>query len=98
MPKPIIAVSGKQGQLGSELQQLATVYPAYEFVFAGRDVLDLADSSSIEQFFQQYKPLFFINCAAYTAVDKARIKTMRLRSMLLRWALLQHYANNTRQH
>jgi len=71
MPKPIIAVSGKQGQLGSELQQLATVYPAYEFVFAGRDVLDLTDRSSIEHFFQQYKPLFFINCAAYTAVDKA---------------------------
>ena len=71
MPKPIIVVSGKQGQLGSELQQLAAVYPAYKFVFAGRDVLDLSDSSSIEQFFQQYKPVFFINCAAYTAVDKA---------------------------
>ena len=71
MAKPIIAISGKHGQLGSELQQLATEHAQYEFIFAGRDLLDLTSNTSIEQFFQQFKPTYFINCAAYTAVDKA---------------------------
>jgi dTDP-4-dehydrorhamnose reductase len=71
MPKPIIAVSGKNGQLGSELQQLAVAYPHYEFVFASRDELDLTSTDSIKVFFSENNPRFFINCAAYTAVDKA---------------------------
>ncbi|MGN6619081.1 MAG: dTDP-4-dehydrorhamnose reductase [Ilyomonas sp.] len=71
MKKPLIAVTGKNGQLGSELNDLAASSNSFDFVFAGRDELDLADLSSIESFFKKYKPDYFINCAAYTAVDKA---------------------------
>lgn len=71
MAQPIIAVSGKNGQLGNELQLLTGALPGYDFVFTDRDELDLADPAAIEQFFTQHKPAFFIHGGAYTAVDKA---------------------------
>jgi len=71
MNLPLIAVSGKNGQLGSELQQLAKSYSQYQFLFADKAQLDLSKKHSIEDFFKQHKPDYFINCAAYTAVDKA---------------------------
>ena len=64
-------VSGKNGQLGSELQLLAPSFSKMNLVFAGKEELNLADEYSVEVFFQNHKPAFFINCAAYTAVDKA---------------------------
>lgn len=71
MQKPVVAVSGKNGQLGNELQNAAKTNNTFEFVFAGREELNLSDASTIESFFEKYHPNFFINCAAYTAVDKA---------------------------
>ena len=70
--KPIVVVTGKNGQLGWELQQLASSFQdQYEFVFTDRTMLDLGAPESIAPFFDSVKPQFFINCAAYTAVDKA---------------------------
>ncbi len=70
--KPIVVVTGKNGQLGWELQQLAAFFEhQYQFIFTDRTQLDLSDSSSIHPFFASIKPQYFINCAAYTAVDKA---------------------------
>jgi dTDP-4-dehydrorhamnose reductase len=40
-------------------------------IFTDRQVLDLNVPESIPAFFDQYQPQYFINCAAYTAVDKA---------------------------
>ncbi|MFZ6023680.1 MAG: dTDP-4-dehydrorhamnose reductase [Bacteroidota bacterium] len=71
MSKPVILVTGKQGQLGWELTQLAGAYPQYDFVFADRTTMDLSDDDSLRKCFEQYKPDYCINCAAYTAVDKA---------------------------
>ncbi len=72
MLKPIIAITGRNGQLGYELEQLANVFAdRFTFVLADRNLLDLERASSIADFFQQYHPAYFINCAAYTAVDKA---------------------------
>lgn len=72
MAKPLIAVSGKNGQLGWELHQLHAAFShAYEFVFCDRETLDLNRPETIEDFFLLCKPQYFINCAAYTAVDKA---------------------------
>lgn len=73
MSKPLVVVTGKNGQLGWELQQLvADAETAFDFLFTGREELDLSDPEMIVAFFQQYKPAYFINCAAYTAVDKAK--------------------------
>ncbi len=72
MSKPLIVVTGKNGQLGSELQLLAPVCIAqYDFLFVDRTQLDLSSNDSIDSFFATHKPSVVINCAAYTAVDKA---------------------------
>ncbi|RXK87125.1 dTDP-4-dehydrorhamnose reductase [Filimonas effusa] len=69
--KHTILVSGGYGQLGFELERLAPALSAFEFIFTDRDTLDITDPGAVAKAFEQHKPAFFINCAAYTAVDKA---------------------------
>jgi dTDP-4-dehydrorhamnose reductase len=64
-------VTGADGQLGRSLQQLAHTLPQYHFVFANRSVLAIDDSAAIAQLFAQHPIAWCINCAAYTAVDRA---------------------------
>lgn len=72
MSKPLVVITGKQGQLGWELQQLAgTCDDNLDLLFTGKEELDLADIAAIPVFFEKHTPAYFINCAAYTAVDKA---------------------------
>ncbi len=72
MMKPLVVVTGKNGQLGWELQQLASSYEnSYRFVFADRDSLNLQMPETIVPFLAELQPRYIINCAAYTAVDKA---------------------------
>jgi dTDP-4-dehydrorhamnose reductase len=66
-----ILVTGGSGQLGQSLNSIATNYPHYAFTFANRADLDLNDSNSINDFFKRHQFDLIINCAAYTAVDKA---------------------------
>lgn len=69
--KPGILVTGKNGQLGRELQAIAPLYPQYQFIFTDRSELDITNQEDINNFFEKYAPEFCINAAAYTAVDKA---------------------------
>ena len=69
--KPVIIVSGKNGQLGKELQDVESSNKNLQFIFFDKNELSIADEQSITKTFEQYSPSFFINCAAYTAVDKA---------------------------
>jgi len=72
MPKiKTILVTGKNGQLGCTLKSLESQYPQYQFTFTGREELDLSCSQSIVTFFENNRFDVVINCAAYTAVDKA---------------------------
>jgi dTDP-4-dehydrorhamnose reductase len=66
-----ILVTGSKGQLGSELQELAESYPAYRFLFTDVAELDITDAGAIHTLFTRERPDVIINCAAYTAVDKA---------------------------
>ena len=66
-----ILVTGSNGQLGSELQDLAANLPGFDFIFLSRTNLSLNDTGAITGTVAQHKPSFVINCAAYTAVDKA---------------------------
>lgn len=66
-----VLVTGSNGQLGSSLKALARNYPTFEFIYADIDVLDLADKNAVISFFEANKPDYVLNCAAYTAVDKA---------------------------
>lgn len=67
--KPIL-VTGGTGQVGTALQRLGPRF-GVEIVAPGRDVLDLASLPSIEAMLRSRAWGAVINCAAYTAVDKA---------------------------
>jgi len=69
--KPVVVVTGMNGQLGWELQQLVGSFPSLDFLFTDRSLLDLSNPASIPDFFKNHKAQYVINCAAYTAVDKA---------------------------
>ena len=65
-----ILVTGANGQLGSEIKELEKQFPNYHFIFTDVDVLDITCEMEVEDFFNENRPDFIINCAAYTAVDK----------------------------
>lgn len=71
MKKPTVIVSGKNGQLGNELQDASVLFPQFHYYFFGKDELDISNNSALEKIFAEYRPAYFINTAAYTAVDKA---------------------------
>jgi len=72
-----ILVTGGDGQLGSALKKLAGDYKDYIFTFIDVRDLDLTDSSAMAAFLGTHQPGILINCAAYTAVDKAESETDR---------------------
>ena len=60
MSKPLVVVTGKNGQLGWELQQQVLNNPGgFDFLFAGREELDLSDPSSIIPFFRKTRTCVF---------------------------------------
>ncbi len=70
-----ILVIGTNGQLGSEIRELSTHYPQYTFTFADHSTLDLSNLCIFENYFEDKVFDAIINCAAYTAVDKAESDT-----------------------
>ena len=65
-----ILVTGTNGQLGSEIKELSTNY-SYNFFFTDRNSIDITNKEDIRNFCQKNNINAIINCAAYTAVDKA---------------------------
>ena len=61
-----ILVTGANGQLGTELQKLLP-----DAIFADVDVLDITDMDAVKTFVKNNQIDVVVNCAAYTAVDKA---------------------------
>jgi dTDP-4-dehydrorhamnose reductase len=66
-----ILVTGSNGQLGSDLRDLAASYPQYNFIFTDVAELSIVDKDAVDRFFTTERPAYLVNCAAYTAVDKA---------------------------
>jgi dTDP-4-dehydrorhamnose reductase len=68
-----ILVTGKNGQLGKSIQKIAVnTKQANDFIFVGREELDLSGENNITSYFNTNDKFdIIINCAAYTAVDKA---------------------------
>lgn len=70
-----ILVIGSNGQVGRSFIFLADQYPQYTMVFVDRSELDLCQHEKVRQYFQHNQFDLIINCAAYTAVDKAESDT-----------------------
>ena len=66
-----ILVTGAYGQLGNEVRILSANYPEYNFLFTDVDSLDITDKNELIDFVTGNDIRYIINCAAYTAVDKA---------------------------
>jgi dTDP-4-dehydrorhamnose reductase len=69
--KPIILVTGANGQLGMEIRALADQYKKFSFSFLSREELPIHHFQLVKNYFEVVRPAYCINCAAYTAVDKA---------------------------
>jgi dTDP-4-dehydrorhamnose reductase len=69
--KKKILVTGSNGQLGKELKLLAASFPQFEFIFLSREDLPIHHFEMVRHYFNTYHPQYVINCAAYTAVDRA---------------------------
>lgn len=72
--KSTILVTGSNGQLGSEIKNLAAKYPGYDFLFTTRAELPIEDAEAVKNYFEKQQVDYCINCAAYTAVDKAEVE------------------------
>ena len=81
MPAPVIMVTGANGQLGKEIRDLAAHYKQFHFIFLSRQDLPVHQFEQVQHYFETVLPAYCINCAAYTAVDKA--ETDRETAMLV---------------
>ena len=66
-----ILICGANGQLGSEINELSSSFANLEFVFSDLPELDICNREMLAQFVSENQIKGIINCAAYTAVDKA---------------------------
>jgi len=66
-----ILVTGANGQLGSELRKISDRFHSFRFFFTDVADLDITNPEAVNDFFKKNKIQIVVNCAAYTAVDKA---------------------------
>lgn len=66
-----VLVTGSKGQLGNEMQVASRRYPLFNYLFTDVAELDICNKDTLNEFVQENKVDFIVNCAAYTAVDKA---------------------------
>lgn len=66
-----ILITGCNGQLGSEIRLLEDNFPQYTFFNTDKDELDITNQLAVDDFVNRNEIDGIVNCAAYTAVDKA---------------------------
>ncbi|MDX1762518.1 MAG: sugar nucleotide-binding protein, partial [Christiangramia sp.] len=66
-----ILVTGSNGQLGSEIRFIAPDFKNFNFFFTDLAELNISNKQAIEDYVGLHEIEAIINCAAYTAVDKA---------------------------
>lgn len=66
-----ILITGCKGQLGTEINKIASTGTCHNWFFTDVDTLDICDEQAVENYFSTNDIQVCINCAAYTAVDKA---------------------------
>jgi dTDP-4-dehydrorhamnose reductase len=71
MEKPKIIVTGANGQVAKEIRVLSAFYPIFDIIFLAKEDMPIHHFELVRNYFETLKPFACINCAAYTAVDKA---------------------------
>ncbi|WFE85482.1 dTDP-4-dehydrorhamnose reductase [Parabacteroides chongii] len=66
-----VLVTGANGQLGNSIRLLAENHPGYNFLFTDVDTLDITNPAAVRGMIKDNQVDFVLNCAAYTAVEKA---------------------------
>lgn len=66
-----LLITGSKGQLGNEMQIAAKNYPEFKFIFTDVEELDICNKTALQYFVAENGVDYIVNCAAYTAVDKA---------------------------
>lgn len=72
-----ILVTGANGQLGKSIRKVFSGDPSLEVIYTDVAELDITDREEVDHFIRENKLDFIINCAAYTAVDKAEKDDLR---------------------
>ncbi len=93
-----ILVTGANGQLGSELRHIVQKNPNNDlhFFFTDKNDLDITDNTRIQSFIAKNNIEAIINCAAYTAVDKAEEE--RELADRINHQAVRHLANSANKH
>lgn len=76
-----IFVTGADGQLGCSIRERIHLLPGASFTFTDVDTLDLTDAAATRAFVGDLQPDYIVNCAAYTAVDRAETDATRCRAI-----------------
>lgn len=66
-----ILITGSNGQLGNEMQVASKEFSQFNYLFTDIEDLDICDKKALDSFVKSNSIDFIVNCAAYTAVDKA---------------------------
>lgn len=69
--KPTILITGAHGQLGNEFRFLSFTNAQFQFIFSDVDSLNITKLNAVRNFFSKNSVQYVVNCAAYTAVDRA---------------------------
>ncbi len=75
--EPLLLITGARGQLGRCFEALASQYPQWHFLWADSTQVDIASRAALRRFWAEHQPDGCINCAAYTAVDRAESEPQR---------------------
>lgn len=70
----VVLVTGAGGQVGQAIQSISVKHTEIDFVFCDSLMLDITDKDHCQRIFDQYRPDYCINTAAYTAVDRAEVE------------------------
>ena len=70
-----ILVTGANGQLANEIKNISSQFSNYRFLFTTKEDLPIDNTERLELFFDNQQIDYCINCAAFTAVDKAESET-----------------------
>lgn len=91
-----VVITGAEGQLGTSLKKLTDSYESLNPLYIDYRELDLTDGNAVEKFFDTHPCDILINCAAYTAVDKA--ESDRERAEAINSTALEYIGTSAAKH